>query len=114
MLQCVPMSFMPAQQISKGDAWLQGTAGWPRGAGHQSAWCCITQCRFGVHNGIVCGMWVSHAVQEEYGNEQEQWKAQLGVYLQKLHVEAHERTAAVELAAKEQQELEQKLWEVGV
>jgi hypothetical protein len=53
-------------------------------------------------------------VQEEYSNEQEQWKAQLGVYLQKLHVEAHERTAAVEVAAKEQQELEQKLWEVGV
>ncbi len=36
------------------------------------------------------------------------------MYLQKLHVEAHERTAAVELAAKEQQELEQKLWEVSI
>lgn len=51
-------------------------------------------------------------VQEEYSNEQELWKAQLDVYLQKLHVEAHERTAAVALAAAEQQELEQKLWEV--
>jgi hypothetical protein len=51
-------------------------------------------------------------VQEEYENEQEQWKAQLDVYLQKLNVEAHERTAAVSLAAMQHQEVEQKLWEV--
>lgn len=51
-------------------------------------------------------------MQEEYSNEQEQWRMQLDVYLQKLHVEAHEREAAVGLAAVEQQQLEQKLWEV--
>lgn len=51
-------------------------------------------------------------MQEEYENEQEQWKAQLDVYLQKLNVEAHERTAAVALAAMQHQEVEQKLWEV--
>lgn len=53
------------------------------------------------------------AVQEEYSNDQEQWKAQLDVYMQKLHVEAHERAAGLALAAQEQQEIEQKLWEVS-
>lgn len=51
-------------------------------------------------------------VQEEYENEQEHWKGQLDATLLKLNVEAHERTAAVALAAEQQQELEQKLWEV--
>lgn len=57
-------------------------------------------------------MFVRTNVQEEYGNEQEQWKAQVDVYLQKLHVEATERATAMALASTEQQELEQKLWEV--
>lgn len=65
----------------------------------------------GAAASAVCWLF-SLLVQEEYSNEQEQWKAQLDVYLQKLHVEAHERTAAVALAAAEQQEVEQKLWEV--
>lgn len=51
-------------------------------------------------------------MQEEYESELEQWKGQLDATLLKLNVEAHERTAAVALAAEQQQELEQKLWEV--
>jgi hypothetical protein len=53
-------------------------------------------------------------LQEELANEQDSWKAQVDAYMQKLHVESHERAAALALAASEQQELEQKLWEVCV
>lgn len=51
-------------------------------------------------------------VQEEYATDQERWQAQLDVYKQQLHVEKHERMAALALAAEEQQKVQQKFWEV--
>lgn len=49
-------------------------------------------------------------MQEKYSNEQEQWNAQLGVYLQKLHVEAINLLVWLTCAVQEEYSNEQEQW----